>query len=334
MCNKFNLDSPFDNSQLGIAFDPLICSVNHSCEPNVALVFNQPTTLLRALKPIKKGEEVFMRYVDTSSPFSVRQQELNDAYFFSCQCPKCKKGAVFPEDKFSKPADELSSEYRNLADALVKRHEHELAQFFVPASDETSQNRLAALQAKAFSISGTPTKSKQPGLLEITETLKMCIDSGLWKWSRQPVPTLCRQLFSTYIANGDPYRAFRVGCKLHFEIEPELHSETFYPDRVVDSWAMSTVTNVLCGQRNKEVYDEMMQSGVDLRIVYFGFLFYAYDNMPKIYGYESPFGKVVENTYKQIMGGVTIHESEIRDKVKALWPSLETIARSVNVQTL
>lgn len=204
----------------------------------------------------------------------------------------------------------------------------------MPANDETSQNRLAALQAKAFAVSGTPTKPKQPGLLEITETLKMCIDSGLWKWTRQPVPILCRQLFSTYIANGDPYRAFRVGCKLHFEIEPDLHPDTCYPDRVIDSWAMSTVTNVLCGQKNKEIYDEMMQNGVDLRIVYFGFLFYAYDNIPKMYGFDSPFGRVVESTYKQIMEGVTIREEEIRDKVKTLWPSLEVIARSVSAQSL
>jgi hypothetical protein len=69
MCNKFSLGSPLDDANLGIGFDPLICSANHSCEPNVNMVFNQPATLLRAIKPIKKGEEIFMKYVDVTNPF-------------------------------------------------------------------------------------------------------------------------------------------------------------------------------------------------------------------------------------------------------------------------
>ncbi|KAI1873157.1 uncharacterized protein JN550_003410 [Neoarthrinium moseri] len=334
MCNKFALSSPLDDTHLGIGFDPMICSANHSCDPNVVLVFNQPVALLRATRPIKKGEEMFMKYIDVTNPLSVRQNELQDTYYFSCQCPKCKKGSSFPEDTFTIPPEELSSEYRTLADKLAQKHEAQLSRFFVPASDETAQQRLAALQAEAFSVSGTVTDVKNPTPEEIKATLKMCIKSGLWKWTRQPVPQLCRQLFSLYIANGDPYRAFRLGCKIYFEITPGLYPQAFYPDRLIDTWAMSTVVNVLCGPMNKQIYDELMQGGVDLRIVYFGFLFDVHDNAPKMFGLDSPFGRVVDNTYKQIMAGVNIHESEIRDKIKAVWPSLEIIARSVDVLSL
>ncbi|ETS86443.1 hypothetical protein PFICI_00271 [Pestalotiopsis fici W106-1] len=334
LCNKFGLSSPLDDTHLGIGFDPLICTSNHSCDPNVNLVFNQPTTVLRALKPIKKGEEILMKYIDVTNPYSVRQAELSETYHFTCKCSKCKKGATDREDIFSKPASELSSEYRKRADALVARHEKQLARFLVPGGNEADQKRLAALQAEAFSVSGTLTDVRDPSLEEIKDTLKMCIDSGLWTWTRQPVPRLCHQLFAKYIATGDPYGAFRIGLKLYFEISPSLYPQTFSSDRLVDSWAMSTVTNVLCGPMSKEVYDEFMQNGVDLRIAYFGFLFAVHDDMPKMFGVDSPFGKVVESTYSQIMAGVTIHESEIRDKVKTLWPSLEMIGRSVTVQSL
>ncbi|KAI0137104.1 hypothetical protein BJ170DRAFT_44026 [Xylariales sp. AK1849] len=334
MCNKFGLSSPFDDTYLGIGFDPLICSANHSCGPNVALVFNQPAVLLRALKPIKKGEEIFLKYIDVTNPLSVRQEELKETYHFSCQCSKCMKGAIFPEDTFAIPPEELPVEYRKLADILTKRHEAQLSKFLLPADDATAQQRLAAMQAEAFSVSGTVTDVKEPSIDKIKDTLKMCVDSGMWKWTRQPVPHLCRQLFGLYIASGDPYRAFRLGGKMYFEIDPALYPHKFYSDRLLDTWAMSTVTNVLCGPMYKEIYDELMQGGLDLRIVYLGFLLDVYDNTPKMYSFDSPFGRVVENTYKQIMAGIGIHESEIRDKVKALWPTLETIARSVNVLSL
>jgi hypothetical protein len=290
--------------------------------------------VLRAILPIKKGEEIFMKYIDVTNPFSVRQEELKNTYYFSCQCPKCKKGATHKEDSFSKPAAELSSSYRNLADNLVKRHEQHLSTYFVPTSDETDQKRLAALQAEAFSVSGTLTNANQPSMDKIKDALKMCVDSGLWSWTRQPVPRLCNQLFGMYITAGDPYRAFRLGLKLYFEITPAVFPQKFSAERLVGAWAMSTITNVLCGPKNKDVYDELMQSGIDLRIAYFGFLFDVYDNIPNMFGLDSPFGRVVDSTYKQIMAGVSIHESEIRDKVNMLWPSLETIGRSVNVLSL
>ncbi|KAI0163565.1 hypothetical protein BJ166DRAFT_296559 [Pestalotiopsis sp. NC0098] len=334
LSNKFALSSPLDDVQLGIGFDPLICTANHSCDPNVDLVFNQPTTVLRALRPIKKGEEIFMKYIDVTNPFSVRQAEISETYYFTCKCAKCKKGATNTEDLFAKPASELPSEYRKRADDLMERHEWQLAKFLVPGGNEEDQKRLAALQAEAFSVSGTLTDVREPSIQEIKDTLKMCLDSGLWSWTRQPVPRLCHQLFAKYIASGDPYGAFRIGLKLFFEISPSLYPQTFSSDRLVDAWAMSTVTNVLCGPMNKEVYDEFMQNGVDLRIAYFGFLFAVHDDTPKMFGADSPFGKVVEFTYSQIMAGVTIAESEIRDKVKELWPSLEMIGRSVTVQSL
>lgn len=275
-----------------------------------------------------------MKYIDVTNPFCVRQQELKDTYYFTCRCSRCELGAVGPHDDFLKPASAMPAAYRKRADNLAKRHEKQLSKFSVSAENEIEQKWLAALQAEAFSVSGTITDVQHPSIDEIKDTLKLCIESGVFSWTRQPVPQLCHQLFGMYIAAGDPYRAFRIGLKMYFEITPNLYPQSFASDKLIDSWAMQTVTNVLCGPMNKSLYDEFMESEVDLRIVYFGFLFDVHDNIPKMYGANSPFGKVVENTYRQIMAGVNIDESEIREKIKALWPSLETIGRSVNVLSL
>lgn len=70
MSNTIQLSNPLDDTSLGIGFDPVLCSANHSCDPNAVVVFNQPKLVLRAIKPMKKGDEIFMKYVDVTNPVS------------------------------------------------------------------------------------------------------------------------------------------------------------------------------------------------------------------------------------------------------------------------
>ncbi|ORY63337.1 uncharacterized protein BCR38DRAFT_436576 [Pseudomassariella vexata] len=330
LCNNLGLGSPLDDAAFGIGFDPLVCSANHSCEPNVVATFNQPSHVLRAIKPIKQGDEILMKYADVTNPFTVRQAELKQSYYFTCQCPKCKKGAVFAEDSFAKSPDDLSAEYCKQADALIKRHESRLERFMVSTGNSAAQRRAAAIQAEAFSVSENSEASPD----EIKNALRLCVNSGMWTWTRQPVPQLCRQLFGAYLTTGDPYCAFRVGLKMHFEIMPQLAPLKFDPDRLINDWTMSTVINVLCGPMNEELYQEMAQSGIELRVVYLGLLLGVHENMPKMYGWDTPFGRVVGNTYEQIMAGVALPEERIREKVEGVWPALETLAHSINVDNL
>lgn len=297
MSNTVQLSSPLDDTKLGIGFDPILCSANHSCDPNVVTMFNQPRQLLRALKPIKKGEEITMKYVDVTNPFSIRQAELREAYFFGCKCIKCKKGAVWSEDKFLKAAEDLPPAFADIAEQLVKRYEGKLAKFFIPANDPKAQRRMAALQAEAFSVSGitfdinkaNETASED----EIKDALKLTLNSGMWSYTRQPVPHLLRQLLILYISAGRTYQAWRIALKTRFEVSPALYPQSFYPDRVVDTWLLTTLTNQLCNPHsgNQEVFEQSMRSGLDLRIVYFGFLIETREGIEKSYGKESPFGR-------------------------------------------
>jgi SET and MYND domain-containing protein len=300
MCNTIQLSSPLDDTKLGIGFDPIMCSANHSCEPNVAAVFNQPGQLLRALTPIKKGDEITMKYVDITNPFSVRQAELNEAYFFSCKCAKCKKGAKWAEDKFLKPAEELPLPYHSIADNLAQRHKDHLVKFFIPANDETAQRRVAAIQAEAFSVSGITFDAVKGNMAasedEIKDALKLVLNTGLWPMIRQPVPHLLRQRLILYLAEGRTYQAWRIALKMRFEIAPVLHPQPFYPDRVIDCWLLTTLSNQLCNPNipnHPEIFQQSMQNGLDLRVVYMGFLIETRDGIEKSYGRESAFGRYV-----------------------------------------
>lgn len=330
--NQVAISSPLDEGQYGNSFDPLICSANHSCEPNAVITFTQPGQSIRALKPIKAGDEIFVHYVDISNPFSVRQLELKDGYYFNCRCNKCKKGSKFPQDEFRKMAEDIDDEHFELADKLVERYRDVLDKYMVPANDARAQERITAMQAEAFAV------SQQKGSVSVDDVkaaLKMCINTGMWTWTRQPVPKLCRNLFSLYLANADVYRAFRVGIKLYFEILPVISPQPFYPERLIMAWNLSTIVNVLCGPMHEEVCTELAkEAGIELRVIYCGLLFDLYDNTDLMYDNQSSFGMLISGTYEQIIPQLGHPEQELRDKAKAMYAKVEELARSISVDTI
>ena len=77
----------------GTAFYSTICRVNHSCDPNVRVIYKVTPQLglqayLTAIKPIVSGEELVQSYIDQFLPYQDRQQALED-YGFRCSCAKC-----------------------------------------------------------------------------------------------------------------------------------------------------------------------------------------------------------------------------------------------------
>lgn len=164
------------------------------------------------------------------------------------------------------------------------------------------------------------------------DALKLCLNSGMWSYTRQPVPHLLRQLLVHYMSAGEVYRAWRIGAKKHFECAPVLFPQAFYPDRVIDCWMMANVTKSLCDNpATREIYVETKRGGLDLQVVFLGFMLELYDNMGKSYGWESPFGRVVGAAYQQVMSSVPHSEAKIREDVKATWPKLEAVAKNVDV---
>ncbi|ODV93173.1 hypothetical protein PACTADRAFT_4960 [Pachysolen tannophilus NRRL Y-2460] len=75
----------------GQMFDSGIFALfNHSCEPNVACVFNGEKVDLYSTKPIAVGEELFVNYNLTYLPRLLRIKDLEYRFFFTCKCPRCK----------------------------------------------------------------------------------------------------------------------------------------------------------------------------------------------------------------------------------------------------
>ena len=75
----------------GSAALPAAAMLQHSCAPNLALVFPEADARFEfvAARPLEDGEELFVSYVDETLPVRERRRALRRGYGFECRCEAC-----------------------------------------------------------------------------------------------------------------------------------------------------------------------------------------------------------------------------------------------------
>ncbi len=76
-------------SPVGVAVYSAPSLLNHSCRPNTLHLFIGRQLLLKAVRDIGPGEQLFITYTDTLQLLSERQAELQSGYNFTCACERC-----------------------------------------------------------------------------------------------------------------------------------------------------------------------------------------------------------------------------------------------------
>ena len=78
----------------GSAVFPLVSLMNHSCEPNVQVIYLESNAAVAiALRGIADGEELCIQYVSAEAPLEERRRELRRRYGFECACALCTSQA-------------------------------------------------------------------------------------------------------------------------------------------------------------------------------------------------------------------------------------------------
>jgi hypothetical protein len=101
-CNAYQVTEQFladgdvrnaTENELGGGAYPTISLCNHSCNPNVVRHSNGRMSIVRAIRNIKKGGEIFDNYGPhfLSHNFEERQKYLETQYFFRCNCEACSE---------------------------------------------------------------------------------------------------------------------------------------------------------------------------------------------------------------------------------------------------
>ncbi|TFK90476.1 SET domain-containing protein [Polyporus arcularius HHB13444] len=153
----------------GLARD--ICRVNHSCSPNARHSFDLRTNsfVLRAVRPIRKGEEVYISYLHNPATLRKdRQEELLRRYGFVCSCKYC---GLTGQESFDSDSNRaiiyIRWDDRELDEALF-------AQWLAEGAPKT---RPTAFEELALKLNGF----RMAELAWTTMLREGCISDNLWE---------------------------------------------------------------------------------------------------------------------------------------------------------
>lgn len=79
------------------------CRLNHSCTPNARYIWNATLQceLVFAQRPIEKGEEITVNYIDAYLSKQQRQQRLQESFNFTCNCNACEHSTEHQDTRFT-----------------------------------------------------------------------------------------------------------------------------------------------------------------------------------------------------------------------------------------
>ncbi|KAJ5112417.1 Zinc finger MYND-type [Penicillium argentinense] len=206
--NSFNLTTALYD-RIGLYMHPYAALINHSCDFNSTVGFDGEELFVKAIRPIKKNEQIFISYIDTTTPKEVRCKELSERYFFDCKCPKCEKGTDTPEDRFEDTSKDKS------------------------VLDEAERKALELMQS-AQSSNASPDETIEK-LEKALHTLKQ---SSAWPLTRQPYASIRDDLIVSLLAANSFTRAFIQAAIRYLRIDPILYSPT-HPIRHIHAWILA-----------------------------------------------------------------------------------------------
>lgn len=113
----------------GLAIYNLRSYLNHACTPNVVCLSYDNVSVCKAIKPIKKGEQLFIDYMETDldTRRTVRQGQLKAIYGFSCGCELCLlSGETLTSTVLMKSDSDYVFVERNFRSVMITRNQNVL----------------------------------------------------------------------------------------------------------------------------------------------------------------------------------------------------------------
>ncbi|KAK9371158.1 hypothetical protein V1509DRAFT_613777 [Lipomyces kononenkoae] len=308
MTNSATIPNP-NYDTVGLMFDPLVSLVNHSCDPNAVLVFNKNVLLLRAVRPIKEGEEIFISYTDNTMPMPERKKQLRTLYFFDCHCAACRPPEVGsgpkadPRNDFTCPRcgtpfqpysmrsapngvqiyndiSACSSCHYRFPDApnVVANLEHQIA-----STGVAEINRIA-------------NDSMANGLVS---KLKQFHKQGMIPLHRSPFTESLASLIPYYMKYNDWSTALAfIGIQYFFQDEMRTRQPEFMLIRLAH---MMRFVVILAYIINTGPSSRLQQCSIDFHECLWGLVSELERSIPLVYGKNSTFEAHVREKYKNMM---------------------------------
>lgn len=235
--NSFNLTTALYD-RIGLWLHPYTALINHSCDYNATVGFDGEEAFVKAIRPIKKDEQIFISYIDTTTPCDVRRKELSERYFFDCACPKCTLGPEAREDKFSREID-----------------------------DKTPFQR-AERQALELMQSATASDTKpDEAIVYLESALHILHQTSDWPLTRQPYASLRDQLIVSLLSANNFNKAFLQAAIRYLRVDPVLYSPA-HPIRHIHAWVLAKLAIFLSQSFEPNPKDAIKLQDFDINFHY------------------------------------------------------------------
>jgi SET and MYND domain-containing protein len=198
--------------RIGLYMHPYAGLINHSCDYNATVGFDGEELYVKAIRPIKQDEQIYISYIDTTTPYDIRRNELKERYFFSCSCLKCLQGRDTPEDAFSPTPEDMT-----------------------PL--QTAEREALELMQKA---TASDTEHAQ-AINQLQEAMHKLHETGCWPLTRQPYASLRDKLIISLLSAGNFTRAFIHAAIRYLRIDPVVYDKA-HPIRHIHAWSLVRLT--------------------------------------------------------------------------------------------
>lgn len=307
-------------------------------------MFNGQQLSFRSLKPIKKDEEVFLSYVDVTYPYSHRQQELSDRFYFNCQCAKCQRGSESQEDDFKSNVVTLSEDMLSNLDVNAVLTQELARMNLTPENTVTSLPAASKPLSKIQTLANRKIESSRKfprleALRCLNDAMLLCYQTNVWPEHRQPLPSIRQEAFVKLLMDRSTMpRAFLQGMKLYFDVHPILYIQTFHPVRVIHKWTLAMLAIFLASEAPELELPHPQAKDLDFGVVIWGLLNEVIDNIQLSHGRDSTFARAVQNKMEEVKTDLTREDAtrlaRMKQRFEEQWKLLRRLASGEVVQSL
>lgn len=125
---------------------------NHSCNANAVTIFHGNELIVRALRKIKKGEEITTSYIQQMQPTHLRRQELLESYYFECLCEMCSNDLLTKEMSLFNCLEEAKniSYIDNTGTIVGDRCDHERCKDVLNGFKNLKNDQISGMETQAL----------------------------------------------------------------------------------------------------------------------------------------------------------------------------------------
>lgn len=194
--------------RVGLYLHPYAAFINHSCEYNSVVGFDGDELFVKAIRPIKADEQIFISYVDTTNPYSIRRKQLSERYYFDCNCSKCQQGRDAREDRF------------------------------LPTSLNTTS--LDETEEKVRNLMTSANNDEDPfrSITKLKSAIRTLRETSAWPITRQPYVSLRDELIVSMLAAQQFESAFVQAVIRYIRVDPIIYRHEGHPIRQMHTWSL------------------------------------------------------------------------------------------------